>query len=101
MDDNQKIGDQNTNTSAAVSGTQPQAQNPAQAVQNQPQAQSVGVPNKEQEPARGVVEKSDVELKIDKELEDIGVEVKSDDINLTFEQTQTGLQHSGTSVPVS
>ena len=101
MDDNQKIVDQNTNTPPAVSGIQPQAQNPAQTIQNQPQAQSVGAPNKEQEPARGVVEKSDVELKIDKELEDIGVEVKSDDVNLTAEHTQAGLQHSGTSVPVS
>lgn len=70
-------------------------------VQNQPQAQSVGVPNKEQEPARSVVEKSDVELKIDKELEDIGVEAKSDDIRLTTEHTQAGLQHAGASVPAS
>src|SRR3989344_8344514 len=90
MNDDQKIGQ---NPPSAVSGTQP--------VQNPAQAQSVGVPNKEQEPLRGVVEKSDVELKIDKELEDIGVEAKNDNINLTTEQTQAGLQHAGSSVPVT
>lgn len=88
MNDDQKLGqDQNV-----VSGV---------SAQNQPQPQSVGIPNKEQEHMRSVVEKSDVELKIDKDLEDIGVETKTEDIKLTSEQTQAGLQHSGPSMPVS
>ena len=47
------------------------------------------------------VKKSDVELKIDKELKDIGVEAKNDDIHLTSEASQAGLEHAGASVPVS
>lgn len=92
MNDDQNLN-QNTSNPSGVSGTQ--------AVQNQPQVQNVGVPNKEQEPLRSVVEKSDVELKIDKELEDIGVETKTDDINLTPQDIQAGLQPAGASIPVS
>lgn len=115
MDDKQKVGDQNINTPLASSTTQGQTQSPVQTVgasdqavqgseqvvQIQPQVQSVGSVHKEQGPVRAVVEKSDVELKIDKELEDIGVEAKTDNINLTSEHTQAGLQHSGSSVPVT
>ena len=66
MDDNQKIVDQNTNAPSTV----PEDPVPGQ---SQPQSQSVGSVHKEQGPVRAVIEKSDVELKIDKELEDIGV----------------------------
>lgn len=76
-------------------------QNPVQPVQSQPPTQSVGSIHKEQGPVREFVEKSDVELKIDKELEEIGVEAKTEDIKLTSEHTQAGLQHAGSSVPVS
>ena len=65
MDDNQKIVDQNTNAPSTPEDPVPG--------QSQPQSQSVGSVHKEQGPVRAVIEKSDVELKIDKELEDIGV----------------------------
>lgn len=99
MNDDQTLN-QSTNPSSAVSGTQAQAQDPVQNVQDQPQA-SVGSVHKEQGPAQTFVERSDVELKIDKELEDIGVEAKTDNVNLTAEHTQAGLEHAGASVPVT
>ena len=99
MNDDQKVN-QNTNTPLAGSTDQAQTQNPSQIVQGQPQVQSVGFPNKEQEPLWPVIEKSEVELKIDKELVDIGVEAKSDTIHLTPEHTQAGLGHAGASIPV-
>lgn len=101
MDDNTKTLNQNTNTPLASSTTQVPTQSPVQPAQIHPQAQNVGLPNKEQEPLRSVIEKSDVEMKIDNELKDIGVETKSDDVNLTQEHIQAGLQHAGSSVPVS
>lgn len=96
-----QVQGQNTGVPLTSSETQAQTQNPAQSIQSQPQIQGVGSVHKEQGPVREFVEKSDVELKIDKELESIGVETKSEDINLTIEHTQAGLQHSGASVPVS
>ena len=100
MNDDQKLN-QNTNTPLVSPTDQSQVQNPTQIAQNQPQDQGVGSVHKEQGPVREFVEKSDVELKIDKELESIGVETKSDDVNLTPEHIKFGLEHAGSSVPAS
>lgn len=90
---NDQTTDQNKN---AVSGV---------SVQNQPQTQNVGSPHKEYQPVgtslSETIKPSEPSLQVNQELKEIGVQVKSDGINLTPEHIQSGLQHAGASTPVS
>jgi len=79
--------------------------NPAQSqVQIQPVA-PVGSVNKEANPVVApnseFIKPSEAEPQVNKELKEVGVEVKSDSPNLTPEHKELGMDHAGPSIPVT
>lgn len=97
MDDDTKIVNQNVNP--VIQGNQAQVQ-----TQVQP-AVPAGSVNKETSPVGAsdseFIKPSEAEPRINQELKESGIEVKSDKPNLTFEHQELGVDHAGPYVPVS
>ena len=76
-----------------------------QTTQGQSQVQGIGSIHKEQGPIETrlpeIIRPSESSPKVSQELKDIGIQARSDDINLTDEHKKIGITHAGESVPVS
>ena len=100
MSDDSKIVNQNTPLVTPGDQAQPQVQS-AQPVQPSAPAGSV---NKETGPVGApdseFIRPSETEPQINQELKESGVEVKSDNPDLTFEHKELGVDHAGSHVPV-